>query len=59
MMTMVAVWPDEKHIKSVISAVENKYLVVPHPKNANHQMCEDYGEFTANTLVVLPGTMPK
>jgi hypothetical protein len=58
MMTMVAVWPDEKHIKSVISAVENPYLVVSHPKNANHQMCEDCGEFAANTLVV-PGTMPK
>jgi hypothetical protein len=28
-MTMVAVWPDEKHIKSVISAVENPFLWSP------------------------------
>ena len=57
---MVAVWPDKKHIKSAISAVENPYLVVPHPKNVNHPMCEGCGEFAANTLVVSdPGTMPK
>jgi hypothetical protein len=49
---MAAVWPDEKHIKSAISAVENPYLVVPHPKNVNHPMCEGCGEFAANTLVV-------
>ena len=57
---LAAVWPDEKHIKSAISAVENPYLVVPHPKNANHPMCEGCGEFAANTLVVPdPGTVPK
>ena len=56
---MVAVWPDEKHIKSAIYAVENPYLVVPHPKNANHPMCEGCGEFAKNTLVVPdPGTVP-
>jgi hypothetical protein len=53
-----AVWQDEKHIKSLISAVENPYLVVPHPKNVNHPMCEGCGEFAANTLVV-PVTVPK
>jgi hypothetical protein len=57
---MVAVWPEEKHIESAISAVENPYLVVPHPKNANHPMCKGCGEFAANTLVVPdPGTVPK
>jgi hypothetical protein len=56
--TVAAVWLDEKHIKSSISAIENPNLVVPHPKNANHPMCEGCGEFAANTLVV-PGTVPK
>ena len=54
------VWPDENHIKSAISAVENPYLVVPHPKNANHPMCKGCGEFAANILVVPdPETVPK
>ncbi len=44
--------------KSAISAVENPYLVVPHPKNVNHPMCEGCGEFAANTLVV-PETLLK
>jgi hypothetical protein len=57
---VAAEWPDEKHIKSAIFAVENPYLVVPHPKNANHPMCEGCGDFAANTLVVPdPGTVPK
>ena len=57
---VAAMWPDKKHINSAISAVENPYLVVPHPKNADHTMCDGCGEFAANILVVPdPGTVPK
>ncbi len=55
---MVAVWPDEKHIKSAISAVENPYLVVPHPKNANHQKPSYVYTFFTSTLKEITSTIP-
>ena len=55
-----ATWPDEEHVASARLATENPFLVVPHPKNADHSLCGECGIFAASTLVVpAPGSIAK
>jgi hypothetical protein len=48
-----ATWPDDKHIALDRHAIQHLFLVVPHPKNADHSLCVKCGIFAASTLVVL------
>ena len=53
-------WPDEEHVALARHAIEHPFLVVPHPKNADHPLCVKCGIFAASTLVVLaPGSIPE
>ena len=55
-----ATWPDKEHIALARHAIENPFLVVPHPKNADHPLCGECGIFAASTLVVpAPGSLSK
>ena len=55
-----ATWPDEEHVALARHAIENPFLVVPHPKNADHPLCVECGIFAASTLVVpAPGSIPE
>ena len=55
-----ATWPDEEHVALARHAIENPFLMVPHPKNADHLLCVECGNFSASTLVILaPGSIPK
>jgi hypothetical protein len=53
-------WPDKEHVALARHAIENPYLVIPHPKNANHPLCVKCGIFSACTLVVpAPESIPE
>ena len=53
-------WPDEEHVALARHAIKHPFLVVPHPKNADHPLCVECGIFAASTLVVLaPGSIPE
>ena len=53
-----ATWPDEEHVALARHAIENPFLVVPHPKNVDHPLCVECGVFAASTLVVpAPGSI--
>jgi hypothetical protein len=53
-------WPDEEHVKLARDAIEHPYLVVHHPKNADHPLCVKCGKIAASTLVVpAPGSIPE
>ena len=53
-------WPDEEHVALARHATENPFLVIPHPKNADHPLCVECGIFAASTLVVpAPGSIPE
>ena len=53
-------WPDEEHVALARHAIEHPYLVVPHPKNADHPLCVKCGNIAASTLVVpAPGSIPE
>ena len=53
-------WPDKEHVALARHAIEHPFLVVPHPKNADHPLCVECGIFAASTLVVLaPGSIPE
>jgi hypothetical protein len=55
-----ATWPDEEHVALARHAIENPFLVVPHPKKADHPLCGECGIFAASTLVVpAPGSIPE
>jgi len=55
-----ATWPDEEHIDLARHAIENPYLMVPDPKNADHALCVECGIFAASTSVVpAPGSVPE
>jgi hypothetical protein len=54
-----ATWPDEEHVALARHAIENPFLVIPHPKNGNHPLCVKCGIFAASTLVVPPGSIPE
>jgi hypothetical protein len=45
-------WPDEEHVKLARDAIEHPYEVIPHPKNGDHPLCVECGNFAASTLVV-------
>ena len=47
-----ATWPDEEHVALARNAIENPFLVIPHPKNADHPLCVECGIFASSTLVV-------
>jgi hypothetical protein len=47
-------WADEEHVALDRHAIENPFLVIPHPKNADHPLCVECGIFAASTLVVPP-----
>ena len=47
-----ATWPDEEHVALARHAIENPFLVIPHPKNTDHPLCVECGIFAASTLVV-------
>jgi hypothetical protein len=53
-----ATWPDKEHVALNRHAIENLFLVVPHPKNADHYLCVKCGIFARYTLVVsAPGSI--
>ncbi len=53
-------WPDEEHVALARHAIENPFLVIPHPKNAEHRLCVVCGNFAASTLVVpAAGSIPE
>ena len=53
-------WPDEEHVALARHAIEHPYLVVPHPKKADHPLCMKCGNIAASTLVVpAPGSIPE
>ena len=53
-----ATWPDEEHVVLARHAIENPFLVVPHPKNTDHHLCVKCGIFARYTLVVpAPGSL--
>ena len=53
-----ATWPDEEHVALARHAIENPFLIIPHPKNADHPLCVKCGNIAASTLVVpAPGTI--
>jgi hypothetical protein len=55
-----ATWPDEEHVALAQHAIENLFLVIPHPKNLDHPLCGECSIFSASTLVVLAlGSIPK
>jgi hypothetical protein len=55
-----ATWPDDEHIALAQHAIEHPFLVVPHPKNADHPLCVKCGIFAASTLAVLAlGSIPE
>ena len=54
-----ATWPDEEHVAPARHAIENPFLVIPHPKNADHPLCVKCGIFAASTLGVSPGIHSK
>ena len=55
-----ATWPDEEHVALARNAIKNPFLVIPHPKNADHPLCVECGIFASSTLVVpAPGSIPK
>jgi hypothetical protein len=57
-MAAIATWPDADHIARSIYAVEHPYEVIPHPKNGDHPLCVECGNFAASTLVVpAPGAI--
>ena len=43
-----ATWPDEEHVALARHAIENPFLVIPHPKNRNHPLCVKCGIFAAS-----------
>ena len=45
-------WPDNEHVALARHAIKNPFLVIPHPKNANHPLCVKCSIFAASTLVV-------
>jgi hypothetical protein len=51
-------WPDKEHVAQARHAIENPFLVIPHPKNADHPLCMECGIFAASTLVV-PASIPE
>ena len=51
-------WPDKEHVALARHAIEHPFLVVPHPKNADHPLCVECGIFAASTLVFpAPGSI--
>ena len=53
-------WPDEEHVALARDAIEHPYLVVHHPKNADHPLCVKCGNINiaASALVVpAPGSI--
>ncbi len=48
----IATWPDADHIARAIYATEHPFKVIPHPKNGDHPLCVECGNFAASTLVV-------
>jgi hypothetical protein len=53
-------WPDEEHVALARNAMDNPFLVIPHPKNADHPLCIECGIYASSTLVVpAPGSIPK
>ena len=55
-----ATWPDKEHVALARHAIENPFLVIPHPKNADHPLCRECGNFATSTLVVpAPGSIPE
>jgi hypothetical protein len=53
-------WPDKEHVALAHHAIENPYLVITHPKNADHPLCVKCGIFAASTLAVLAlGSIPE
>jgi hypothetical protein len=53
-------WPDKEHVALARDAIEHPYLVVHHPKNADHPLCVKCGKIAASTLVVpAPASIPE
>ena len=51
---------NEEHVALARHAIENPFLIIPHPKNADHPLCGECGIFAASTLVVpAPGSIPE
>jgi hypothetical protein len=55
-----ATWPDEEHVALARHAIENPFLVILHPKNVDHPLRGECGNFAASLLVVpAPGSIPE